>query len=98
MKGEVNQVRQWLTEAALPLWAERGVDRDHGGFVERPTLDANPDLSATKLVRVVPMIPGSVVPRLRREVLTQSSPCAGVANHGRRTYLALMPATERFVR
>jgi mannose/cellobiose epimerase-like protein (N-acyl-D-glucosamine 2-epimerase family) len=33
--GELSaELRDWLFDAALPLWAERGVDRAHGGFVE----------------------------------------------------------------
>jgi len=34
------------------MWAERGVDREHGGFVERLTLNAEPDMAAAKRVRV----------------------------------------------
>jgi len=46
------RVRTWLADAALPLWARLGVDRDRGGFVERLMLDGRPDLAATKRVRV----------------------------------------------
>lgn len=52
MKPEVSRVRLWLTGAALPLWARQGVDQKYGGFVERLTLDAQPDLAAEKRVRV----------------------------------------------
>ena len=46
------RIRAWLFEAALPLWAERGVDRVHGGFVEGLNLDGGPALSPFKRVRV----------------------------------------------
>ncbi len=34
--------RHWLFERALPLWAERGVDRMHGGFHEALQPDGSP--------------------------------------------------------
>lgn len=46
------RVRQWLVEAALPLWAGTGVDEEQGGFVERLTLDGRPDRTAAKRLRV----------------------------------------------
>lgn len=47
-----SRVRQWLTDAALPLWSTTGVDGEMGGFFERLTLDGTPDLAAAKRVRV----------------------------------------------
>ena len=32
-------VRSWMFDSALPFWAEHGIDRDNGGFVEQLTLD-----------------------------------------------------------
>jgi mannose/cellobiose epimerase-like protein (N-acyl-D-glucosamine 2-epimerase family) len=46
------RIRAWLTDQALPLWAEAGVDREGGGFVERLHLDGRPDFTAAKRVRV----------------------------------------------
>ncbi len=34
MEALSTRVRQWTFERALPFWAEHGVDRRHGGFVE----------------------------------------------------------------
>jgi mannose/cellobiose epimerase-like protein (N-acyl-D-glucosamine 2-epimerase family) len=44
--------RAWLFEAALPLWAERGVDRVDGGFYEELDSSARPTDRAFKRVRV----------------------------------------------
>lgn len=33
---------QWLVGTALPFWAERGVDKHHGGFFEKLTRDGSP--------------------------------------------------------
>jgi mannose-6-phosphate isomerase len=30
----LGRLEYWLTEHALPLWAEKGVDRCHGGFFD----------------------------------------------------------------
>jgi N-acylglucosamine 2-epimerase/mannose-6-phosphate isomerase len=32
-------IRSWLFDQALPFWADHGIDRDHGGYVEQLTLD-----------------------------------------------------------
>ena len=45
-------IRSWLFETALPLWAERGVDRENGGFVERLTLNGADAEIAFKRTRV----------------------------------------------
>jgi mannose-6-phosphate isomerase len=42
----------WMKEEALPLWAERGVDRQKGGFVEELNQDGSPSSVAFKRVRV----------------------------------------------
>ncbi len=34
------RISEWMFDAALPLWADRGVDRKHGGYVEQLTFDA----------------------------------------------------------
>jgi mannose/cellobiose epimerase-like protein (N-acyl-D-glucosamine 2-epimerase family) len=45
--------RAWMFEAALPLWAERGVDRVDGGFYEELDADGRPTACAFKRVRVM---------------------------------------------
>lgn len=47
-----DRVTNWLVSSALPLWADAGVDREGGGFVERLFLDGAPDFAAAKRVRV----------------------------------------------
>jgi mannose/cellobiose epimerase-like protein (N-acyl-D-glucosamine 2-epimerase family) len=48
-----SEVRGWTFGDALPFWAEHGVDRAHGGFLEDLTLDGAPGPSAFKRVRVL---------------------------------------------
>jgi len=38
----VQSLRDWLLGAALPLWADKGVDRAQGGFYERLNRDLTP--------------------------------------------------------
>ncbi len=45
-------VRQWMFDQALPLWAAKGVDRDRGGFVEQLTLDGQDARVSFKRTRV----------------------------------------------
>jgi mannose/cellobiose epimerase-like protein (N-acyl-D-glucosamine 2-epimerase family) len=45
--------RAWLFDAALPLWAERGIDRIDGGFYEELTPEGLPTACDFKRVRVV---------------------------------------------
>jgi mannose/cellobiose epimerase-like protein (N-acyl-D-glucosamine 2-epimerase family) len=45
-------VRAWVRDAALPLWAARGVDRVHGGFVEQLDLAGQPHDPGFKRMRV----------------------------------------------
>jgi N-acylglucosamine 2-epimerase/mannose-6-phosphate isomerase len=46
-------VRRWLFDGALPFWAERGIDRANGGYVEHLLLDgSNPNVDF-KRVRVI---------------------------------------------
>ncbi len=42
----------WLFGTALPLWLDRGLDRDHGGFHEALESDANPHRVGFKRLRV----------------------------------------------
>jgi mannose/cellobiose epimerase-like protein (N-acyl-D-glucosamine 2-epimerase family) len=35
-------LRRWLFEETLPFWAQRGVDRDCGGFHERLDAERRP--------------------------------------------------------
>lgn len=46
-------IRRWLFDAALPFWAERGVDRLHGGFIEALDLQGRDAGLAFKRVRVI---------------------------------------------
>ena len=46
------RIRAWLFDAALPLWAARGRDAVHGGFVEQLRPDGAPDLEAIRRLRV----------------------------------------------
>ncbi len=45
--------RAWMFEAALPLWAERGVDRVDGGFYEELDPEGRPTACDFKRVRVM---------------------------------------------
>jgi len=45
------RVRQWAIEKAFPLWAERGVDRDRGGFVESLDMEGQANTLQTRRVR-----------------------------------------------
>ena len=45
-------LRRFIIEEALPLWAGPGRDRRHGGVHERLHLDGTPDLLAAKRLRV----------------------------------------------
>jgi len=47
------RVRHWTFEEALPFWAEHGVDREYGGFLEELTIDGKPTGAAFKRVRVI---------------------------------------------
>ncbi len=46
------RVRVWLFDGALPLWAEVGVDRETGGFVDWLEPDGAPARGADKRLRV----------------------------------------------
>lgn len=46
------EVRDWMFNAALPLWAERGVDEQFGGFLEELDFRAEPTAVEFKRVRV----------------------------------------------
>ena len=46
------RVRHWMFEEALPFWAEHGVDREFGGFLEELTFDGKPTDVDFKRVRV----------------------------------------------
>ena len=48
----VQQVRSWLFEDAFPFWAKNGIDRVHGGFVERLNLLAEAEDPGFKRTRV----------------------------------------------
>lgn len=48
-----SDVRRWLFADALPFWAERGIDRTHGGYVEQLNLDGTDAGAAFKRTRVI---------------------------------------------
>lgn len=50
-KPLASRAKEWLIEAAFPLWADKGVD-PRGGFRERLDLDAEPIEDETTRVRV----------------------------------------------
>jgi mannose/cellobiose epimerase-like protein (N-acyl-D-glucosamine 2-epimerase family) len=54
MASEASPValQSWLLNAALPLWAAYGVDRERGGFFERLNFDLTPieELRRARLV------------------------------------------------
>lgn len=52
MDLEVERLRTWMFEQALPLWAERGWDKVHGGPVEELALDGGLSDPGFKRVRV----------------------------------------------
>lgn len=52
MKPSETDLVTWMKEAALPLWAERGVDRKKGGFTEELKADGSPSDPGFKRVRV----------------------------------------------
>ncbi|MFT3723062.1 MAG: AGE family epimerase/isomerase [Hyphomonadaceae bacterium] len=45
-------IRDWVFNAAFPLWAERGLDRAHGGYVEQLTPEGQDAAVAFKRTRV----------------------------------------------
>ncbi|MDX2239015.1 MAG: AGE family epimerase/isomerase [Hyphomonadaceae bacterium] len=47
-----SEVRSWMFDAALPLWASKGVDHDHGGFLEELDFAAAPTDAPLKRTRV----------------------------------------------
>lgn len=46
------EIRRWIFSDALPLWAERGVDREHGGFMEELSPEGGVTACDFKRVRV----------------------------------------------
>ena len=46
-------VRRWMFEEALPFWAEHGIDRAFGGYVEELRLDGSDAAVDFKRVRVI---------------------------------------------
>ncbi len=46
-------VRHWMFEEALPFWAEHGVDRAFGGYVEQLSLDGSDAAVDFKRTRVI---------------------------------------------
>lgn len=52
MTVDATQIHEWLTEQALPLWSDAGLDMQAGGFVEKLALDGKPLLESDKRMRV----------------------------------------------
>lgn len=47
------EVRAWMFQGALPFWAEHGIDRVHGGFLEEISPDGRPTDVNFKRLRVI---------------------------------------------
>jgi len=45
-------IRSWLFDQALPFWADHGIDREHGGYIEQLTLDGHDAAVDFKRTRV----------------------------------------------
>lgn len=52
LSDKIAALREWLFDAALPLWWERGADRIHGGFYEKIDLEGTP-LDLPRRFRVI---------------------------------------------
>jgi mannose/cellobiose epimerase-like protein (N-acyl-D-glucosamine 2-epimerase family) len=50
---DFDEVRTWVFQSALPFWAEHGVDRRHGGFLEEVSFEGRPTACEFKRVRVI---------------------------------------------
>ena len=46
------RVRSWMFEDALPFWAEHGIDREYGGFLEELSFNGKPTAVDFRRVRV----------------------------------------------
>ena len=46
------RIRDWLVDHALPLWSERGMDRENGGFFELLDFHGAPVRDHRKRMRV----------------------------------------------
>jgi len=51
-QGPVPDLRRYLFETVLPFWADTGIDKEKGGFVERLTRDRKPAPDDYKRLRV----------------------------------------------
>jgi mannose/cellobiose epimerase-like protein (N-acyl-D-glucosamine 2-epimerase family) len=49
---DVDRIRRWMFASALPFWAERGLDRTRGGYVEKLTLASEDAAAPFKRTRV----------------------------------------------
>src|SRR5690242_17581877 len=43
LTSKQQELRAWLFDHALPIWWEKGGDREKGGFYEKLNLDTTPD-------------------------------------------------------
>jgi mannose/cellobiose epimerase-like protein (N-acyl-D-glucosamine 2-epimerase family) len=50
---DFDEVRTWVFQSALPFWAEHGIDRRHGGFLEEVSFEGRPTACEFKRVRVI---------------------------------------------
>lgn len=73
-----NDLRSFLFDTALPLWAERGIDRQAGGFVERLTPEGIPTADPRR-ARVVGR---QIFAFSTAERLGWSGPARGIIRHG----------------
>lgn len=77
-EAELQTTRDWLFDAALPLWADRGVDRRDGGFFERltPQGEVIDDPRRTRLVA------RQIYAFATSATLGWNGPAAALVNHG----------------
>jgi mannose/cellobiose epimerase-like protein (N-acyl-D-glucosamine 2-epimerase family) len=53
LNDTIERVRAWVFDTALPFWAERGIDRNDGGYVEYLDMQGNPVDPGYKRIRVI---------------------------------------------
>lgn len=73
-----DRLREWLFQDAFPLWAEIGVDRAVGGFVER----LNPDGSIIDDPRRARLVARQIYAFAMAETLGWNGPARQIVRHG----------------
>ena len=91
---EYRVFRAWLGEFAYPLWAREGVDRQHGGFHERLTLDAAP----TGEPRRARLHPRQIYAFAHARELGWKGPATEVVRHGLEFFVAKYYRSDGLIR